>query len=222
MSFNIAIDGPAGAGKSTVARLAAEKLGFVYVDTGAMYRTIALYMLDHHVDVDDEKALADALLGIEVGIRYENGVQQMLLNGADVSGRIRTQEVSDQASITAAKPEVRAKLLNLQRDLAVRENVIMDGRDIGTRILPHAGLKIFLTASSGERARRRYAELLEKGERCDLEEIRKEIEERDYRDMHRAEAPLRQADDAVLVDTSDMSADEAADKIVSLARERMS
>lgn len=222
MSFNIAIDGPAGAGKSTVARLAAEKLGFVYVDTGAMYRTIALYMLDHHVDVDDEKTLADALSGIEVGIRYENGVQQMLLNGADVSGRIRTQEVSDQASITAAKPEVRAKLLNLQRDLAVRENVIMDGRDIGTRILPHAGLKIFLTASSGERARRRYAELLEKGERCDLEEIRKEIEERDYRDMHRAEAPLRQADDAVLVDTSDMSADEAADKIVSLARERMS
>lgn len=222
MSFNIAIDGPAGAGKSTVARLAAEKLGFVYVDTGAMYRTIALYMLDHHVDVDDEKTLADALSGIEVGIRYENGVQQMLLNGADVSGRIRTQEVSDQASITAAKPEVRAKLLNLQRDLAVRENVIMDGRDIGTRILPHAGLKIFLTASSGERARRRYAELLGKGERCDLEEIRKEIEERDYRDMHRAEAPLRQADDAVLVDTSDMSADEAADKIVSLARERMS
>ncbi len=221
MSFNIAIDGPAGAGKSTVAKMAAEKLGFVYVDTGAMYRTIALYMLDSHIDVDDGKALVDALGKIEIGIRYEDGVQRMLLNGADVSGRIRTKEVSAQASVTAVKPQVRAKLLDLQRNLAKKEDVIMDGRDIGTRILPDAGLKIFLTASSAERARRRFDELREKGEKCDYEEIRKEIEERDYRDMHREEAPLKQADDAVFLDTSDISAEEAADRIVSLAKERM-
>lgn len=221
MSFNIAIDGPAGAGKSTVAKMAAGKLGFVYVDTGAMYRTIALYMLDHQIDVDDEKALVDALGKIEIGIRYEDGAQQMLLNGVNVSGRIRTPEVSAQASVTAVKPQVRAKLLDLQRDLAKKEDVIMDGRDIGTRILPDAGLKIFLTASSAERARRRFAELQEKGQDCDYDEIKREIEERDYRDMHRAEAPLKQADDAAFLDTSDISAEEAADRIVSLAEERM-
>ena len=221
MSFNIAIDGPAGAGKSTVAKKVAGRLGFVYVDTGAMYRTIALYMLEHHVDVDDDKALREALGRIEIGITYENGVQQMLLNGENVSGRIRTQAVSDQASVTAVKPEVRAKLLDLQRDMARKKNVIMDGRDIGTNILPDAQLKVFLTAGSLARARRRYAELREKGEECDLDEIRREIEERDYRDSHRAEAPLRKADDAILVDTSDMDADQAADRIVSLAKERM-
>ena len=221
MSFNIAIDGPAGAGKSTVAKKVAGRLGFVYVDTGAMYRTIALYMLEYHVDVDDDKALREALGRIEIGITYENGVQQMLLNGENVSGRIRTQAVSDQASVTAVKPEVRAKLLDLQRDMARKNNVIMDGRDIGTNILPDAQLKVFLTAGSLERARRRYAELREKGEECDLDEIRREIEERDYRDSHRAEAPLRKADDAILVDTSDMDADQAADRIVSLAKERM-
>ena len=221
MSFNIAIDGPAGAGKSTVAKKVAGRLGFVYVDTGAMYRTIALYMLEHHVDVDDDKALREALGRIEIGIAYENGVKQMLLNGENVSGRIRTQAVSDQASVTAVKPEVRAKLLDLQRDMARKNNVIMDGRDIGTNILPDAQLKVFLTAGSLERARRRYAELREKGEECDLDEIRREIEERDYRDSHRAEAPLRKADDAILVDTSDMDADQAADRIVSLAKERM-
>ena len=186
-----------------------------------MYRTIALYMLEHHVDVDDDKALREALGRIEIGITYENGVQQMLLNGENVSGRIRTQAVSDQASVTAVKPEVRAKLLDLQRDMARKNNVIMDGRDIGTNILPDAQLKVFLTAGSLERARRRYAELREKGEECDLDEIRREIEERDYRDSHRAEAPLRKADDAILVDTSDMDADQAADRIVSLAKERM-
>ena len=159
MSFNIAIDGPAGAGKSTVAKKVAGRLGFVYVDTGAMYRTIALYMLEHHVDVDDDKALREALGRIEIGITYENGVQQMLLNGENVSGRIRTQAVSDQASVTAVKPEVRAKLLDLQRDMARKNNVIMDGRDIGTNILPDAQLKVFLTAGSLERARRRYAEI---------------------------------------------------------------
>ena len=221
MSFSIAIDGPAGAGKSTVARCAAQKLGFVYVDTGAMYRTIALYMLEHKVDVENQNALEEALSQIRIEVRYQDGMQQMLLNGVDVSGRIRTQEVSDQASVTAAKPAVREKLLNLQRDLARQENVIMDGRDIGTRILPDAPLKIFLTASSRERARRRYAELQQKGESCSLEEIQREIEERDDRDSHRAEAPLRQADDAVLLDTSDLSAEEAVDRIVNLAETAM-
>ena len=160
----------------------------------------------------EKNALEKALSQIEIGVRYQDGMQQMLLNGVDVSGRIRTQEVSDQASVTAAKPAVREKLLNLQRDLARQENVIMDGRDIGTRILPDAPLKIFLTASSRERARRRYAELQQKGEPCSLEEIQREIEERDDRDSHRAEAPLRQADDAVLLDTSDLSAEEAVDR----------
>lgn len=221
MSFNIAIDGPAGAGKSTVARKAARELGFVYVDTGAMYRTIALYMLDNHVDVDDETALKSALDKITIDVAYQDGVQQMLLNGVNVSGRIRTQAVSDQASITAVKPEVRAKLLDLQRNMAKKNNVIMDGRDIGTNILPNAQLKIFLTASSLERAKRRYNELQEKGQAESLEEIRREIEERDFRDSHRAEAPLRQAEDAVFLDTSSMDADQAAAKIVSLARERM-
>lgn len=221
MSFNIAIDGPAGAGKSTVARKAAAELGFVYVDTGAMYRTIALYMLDNHVDVDDETALKSALDKITIDVAYQDGVQQMLLNGVNVSGRIRTQAVSDQASITAVKPEVRAKLLDLQRNMAKKNNVIMDGRDIGTNILPNAQLKIFLTASSLERAKRRYNELQEKGQAESLEEIRREIEERDFRDSHRAEAPLRQAEDAVFLDTSSMDADQAAAKIVSLARERM-
>lgn len=220
MSFNIAIDGPAGAGKSTVARMAAGQLGSVYVDTGAMYRTIALYMLENKVDIDDEAALREALSKIEIGIRYEGGVQQMLLNGEDVSGKIRTPQVSAQASVTAALPEVRAKLLDLQRDLARKQDVIMDGRDIGTKILPDARLKIFLTASSAERARRRFAELQEKGQPCDYDQIKKEIEERDYRDMHRAEAPLTRAKDAVLLDTSDLNAQQAADKIVELARAR--
>lgn len=186
-----------------------------------MYRTIALYMLEHKVDVENQNALEEALSQIRIEVRYQDGMQQMLLNGVDVSGRIRTQEVSDQASVTAAKPAVREKLLNLQRDLARQENVIMDGRDIGTRILPDAPLKIFLTASSRERARRRYAELQQKGEPCSLEEIQREIEERDDRDSHRAEAPLRQADDAVLLDTSDLSAEEAVDRIVNLAETAM-
>ena len=172
MSFSIAIDGPAGAGKSTVARRAAQKLGFVYVDTGAMYRTIALYMLEHKVDVENQNALKEALSQIEIGVQYQDGMQQMLLNGVDVSGRIRTQEVSDQASVTAAKPAVRQKLLNLQRELAGHENVIMDGRDIGTRILPDAPLKIFLTASSRERARRRMRSFSRRGKPAVLKRFR--------------------------------------------------
>lgn len=221
MSFNIAIDGPAGAGKSTIAKLAAKELSFIYVDTGAMYRTIALALLRAHTDIEDAEALAAALAQIEVGISYEDGVQQVYLNGENVSGLIRTEEVSDMTSRSSAKPQVRAKLTDLQRDLARRENVLMDGRDIGTMILPQAQLKIFLTASVRTRAERRYRELAERGEVCTLQEIEKDIEERDYRDSHRETAPLRQAEDAVLIDSSDLTVDEVVRRIVELAKARM-
>ena len=221
MSFAIAIDGPAGAGKSTAARKAAENLNFIYVDTGAMYRTIGLYMLENQVSADNEDALKNALDQIQIELKYKDGVQCMFLNGEDVSGRIRTPEVSAQASVVAAVPEVREKLLDLQRSMAASQDVIMDGRDIGTHILPDAELKIFLTASVEERARRRYLELVEKGEECNIEDIRKDIADRDYRDMHRETAPLRQAEDAVLLDTSDMTLDEVVTEITRLAKERM-
>ena len=221
MSFAIAIDGPAGAGKSSAARQAAQKLQFVYVDTGAMYRTIALYMLENRVDTDDEEALKAALDSIRIELKYNDGVQCMYLNGEDVSGRIRTPEVSAQASVVAAIPAVRAKLLDLQRNMAASQNVLMDGRDIGTNILPDAELKIYLTASVEERARRRFLELTQKGEECSLEEIQKDIADRDWRDMHRETAPLKQAEDAVYLDTSDMTLDEVVERITQLAEERM-
>lgn len=221
MSFAIAIDGPAGAGKSSAARQAAQKLQFVYVDTGAMYRTIALYMLENRVDTDDEEALKAALDSIRIELKYKDGVQCMYLNGEDVSGRIRTPEVSAQASVVAAIPAVRAKLLDLQRNMAASQNVLMDGRDIGTNILPDAELKIYLTASVEERARRRFLELTQKGEECSLEEIQKDIADRDWRDMHRETAPLKQAEDAVYLDTSDMTLDEVVERITQLAEERM-
>lgn len=220
MSFNIAIDGPAGAGKSTIAKRVAEELGFIYVDTGAMYRTIALYLLRNQVDCEQEQELAAALEGMEISIAYENGEQQMKLNGENVTGLIRTEEVSRMARRSSAKPIVRAKLLELQRSLAARFDVLMDGRDIGTMILPDAQLKVYLTASIEARARRRYLEQQEKGEQCTLEKIEKDIEERDYRDMHRATAPLRQAEDAVRIDSSYMTIEEVVDKIKSLAAER--
>jgi cytidylate kinase len=221
MSFNIAIDGPAGAGKSTIARRAAAELGFIYVDTGAMYRAIALGLQRCGADIESEASLNAALDGIEVSIGYEGGEQQVFLNGENVSKQIRTEEVSRIASTTSAKPQVRAKLTDLQRDLARRENVLMDGRDIGTMILPEAQLKIYLTASTRTRAERRYKEQLERGVQCSLAEIEKDIEERDYRDMHRETAPLRQAEDAVLVDSSEMTIEEVAERIIALAKERM-
>lgn len=220
MSFNIAIDGPAGAGKSTIAKRVAKELGFIYVDTGAMYRTIALYLLTNQVDCEQEEQLAAALDNIEISIAYENGEQQMLLNGENVTGRIRTEEVGQMASRSSAKPIVRAKLLALQRSMAASSDVLMDGRDIGTMILPDAQLKIYLTASTAARAKRRYLELQEKGETCSLEEIEKDMEERDYRDMHRETAPLRQAEDAVLVDSSDMTIQQVVERIKALAAER--
>ena len=221
MSFNIAIDGPAGAGKSTIAKRAAKELSFIYVDTGAMYRSIALGLLRGGVDFEDTQALEKALEQIEVSIGYENHEQQVFLNQENVSGLIRTEEVSRMASAASAKPQVRAKLTELQRSLARREDVLMDGRDIGTMILPDAQLKIYLTASVHTRALRRYKELIERGEDCSLEDIEKDIEERDYRDMHRETAPLCQAEDAVLIDSSEMTIDEVVERIISLAKSRM-
>ncbi len=220
MGFNVAIDGPAGAGKSTVAKAAAKAAGLIYVDTGAMYRAIGLYLLRKGTDLHDEKAVEEKLPGIDVSIAYEDGVQKVLLNGEDVSSVIRTQEVGAAASVTSAYGAVRAKLLDLQRDLAKKQDVVMDGRDIGTNILPDAQLKIYLSASVAVRAKRRYDELVEKGEEAVLSEVEKEIEERDYRDMHREIAPLKKAEDAVFVDTSDLTIDQAVKAVLVLIFER--
>ena len=213
MAFNIAIDGPAGAGKSTIAKKLAADLGYVYVDTGAMYRAMAYYFLRHNIDAKDEKAIAAACPNVDVTITYENGEQQVLLNGENVNGVIRNEEVGNMASSTSVYPVVRKKLVELQRQLAKSADVIMDGRDIGTCVLPDAQVKIYLTASSATRAKRRYDELTEKGVSCDLAEIEKDIIDRDYRDMHRETSPLRQAEDAVLVDSSEMNIDEVVDAI---------
>ena len=213
MSMNIAIDGPAGAGKSTIAKRLAKKLGFIYVDTGAMYRAMAYYFLQHNIDAKDEKAIAAACPDVDVTITYENGEQQVLLNGENVNGVIRNEDVGNMASSTSVYPVVRKKLVELQRQLAKSADVIMDGRDIGTCVLPDAQVKIYLTASSATRAKRRYDELTEKGVSCDLAEIEKDIIDRDYRDMHRETSPLRQAEDAVLVDSSEMNIDEVVDAI---------
>lgn len=217
--FAIALDGPAGAGKSTVAQLAAKQLGMHYVDTGAMYRTLAYHILRKGADVKDEDAVAAALAPVEVKICYDGGIQKMFLAEEEVTGRIRTAEVGEAASIIAAYRPVREKLLNLQRELAERYEVIMDGRDIGTAVLPDAALKIYLTADARERGKRRFLELEEKepGKHC-LEEVIRNIQERDERDMNREIAPLRKAEDAVVLDTTCMSAREAAEEVVRLAR----
>lgn len=217
--MNIAIDGPAGAGKSTIARLAAKELGFVYVDTGAMYRAIALYLLDSKTDINDEAALKNALDNIHINIVYEAGVQHVFLDLQDVSTEIRSEKVGNMASTSSALPPVREKLLDLQRGIAAKNDVIMDGRDIGTNILPNAELKIYLTASVDVRAKRRYDELVLHGEKPDLEVIKKDIETRDYQDMNRDIAPLKQADDAVLIDSSEMTISEVVDEIIRLKKE---
>ena len=216
MAFNIAIDGPAGAGKSTIAKKLAADLGYVYVDTGAMYRAMAYYFLQNHIDASDEQAIAAACPKVDVTIQYTGGEQQVILNKENVNGVIRKEEVGNMASATSVYPVVRTKLVELQRQLAAKENVIMDGRDIGTCVLPNAQVKIYLTASVETRAERRYQELLEKGAACDLEVIKKDIADRDYQDMHREISPLKQAEDAILVDSSDMSIDEVVEKILSL------
>ena len=217
--YSIAIDGPAGAGKSTIAKAIAEDIGFIYVDTGAMYRAIALYFLRKGIDGHDRKLVAAECPNIHVTLEYdEEGKQQVILNGENVTGYIRKEEVGKMASVTSAVPEVRAALLDLQRDMAKTSDILMDGRDIGTCILPNADVKIFLTASAEERARRRYLELQLKGDNTPYDVVLADIKERDYRDTHRDIAPLKQADDAVYLDTSNMTIEEAAAKVVELAK----
>ena len=221
MGFNVAIDGPAGAGKSTIAKRLAKELGFVYVDTGAMYRAIGLYMLKNSVDGSDEAAVSEAVKNVEVTLSYEDGVQCVYLNGEDVSGMIRTEEVSALASQTSAYQAVREKLLDLQRTMAKNKDVLMDGRDIGTTILPNADVKIYLTASVETRAKRRYDEYIAKGQTCDLAEIEEDIKTRDHNDMTRKISPLKKADDAIEVDSSNMNIDEVVETIKNICKEKM-
>ncbi len=206
--MNIAIDGPAGAGKSTIAKAVAKELGYIYVDTGAMYRAIALYIIENKIDVEDAVKVSEACDVIDIKIKYENGIQQVYLNGRNVSQDIRKEEVGNMASKAAAKKSVRDRLLSLQRNIAAENDVVMDGRDIGTFVLPNAEFKYYLTASVKTRAERRYKELLEKGEKPDMAQIEADIEKRDYQDMHRDIAPLKQAEDAIYIDSSDMTIDE--------------
>ena len=216
--MNIAIDGPAGAGKSSIAKLVAKKLNYVYVDTGAMFRTMALFFLNENLNVRDEAVVTGNCDHIQIAIEYQDGEQHIFLNNTDVSIDIRREEVGNTASVIAKYPAVREKLLHLQRELAATNDVIMDGRDIGTVVLPQAECKIYLTASSRVRAERRYKELADKGENCDLREIEEDIIARDEQDMNRKIAPLTQADDAVLIDSSDMSIEEVVKRICELAK----
>lgn len=220
MAYNIAIDGPAGAGKSTIAKKVSANLGFVYVDTGAMYRAMAVYFLDNGIDTDNEEEVGKACNDVRIVIEYKDGAQQVILNGDNITGRLRTEEVGNTASKTAVYPEVRKKLVELQKELARTTDVVMDGRDIGTCVLPDAICKIYLTASVETRALRRLNELQEKGMAADLEVIKKDIADRDYRDMNRDVSPLKQAEDAVLVDSSDMGIEEVTEKIISIFKEK--
>lgn len=208
MSINIAIDGPAGAGKSTIAKRVAKNRGYIYVDTGAMYRAMALYLLREKIEASDSAAIEAACENADISIEYRNGEQVVLLNGENVNAYLRTEEVGNMASASSVNGKVRAKLQQLQQKLAATADVVMDGRDIGTAVLPNADVKIYLTASSLVRAKRRYAELLAKGEDADIAKIEEDIIERDHRDMTRKLNPLTQAADAVLVDSSDMTIDE--------------
>ena len=219
--INIAIDGPAGAGKSTIAKLVAAKKNYIYVDTGAMYRAMALYLYRNGIDADDSAAISSRCGEPDITIEYRDGEQVVLLNGENVNSQLRTPQVSDMASRSSVNPDVRQKLMELQQELARRENVVMDGRDIGTVVLPDAQVKIFLTASVEVRAKRRYLEEIGKGMQADLDEIAVQIKERDERDMNRPVAPLKQADDAVLVDTSDLTIDEVVEKILAIIDEKI-
>ena len=219
MSVNIAIDCPAGAGKSTIAKAVAKELEFIYVDTGAMYRAMALHLLRQGIVPGEEAQMDAACENAEISIVYENGAQQVLLNGENVTGDLRREEVGNMASVSSARPRIREKLVELQRVLASQTDVVMDGRDIGTCVLPDADVKIYLTASARTRALRRCRELEEKGVSCVLEEIEADINDRDYRDMTREISPLRKAEDAVLVDSSEMSIEEVKEAIIRLYRE---
>lgn len=213
MRNNVAIDGPAGAGKSTIAKKIAKDKGYIYVDTGAMYRAMGLYVIRNKVDGNNEDAVNAICDQVEISIAYENNEQIVYLFDENINAFLRTEEVGKMASKVATYPKVRLKLVELQRELAKKQNVVMDGRDIGTYVLPNANKKIFLTASSFVRAERRYKELTEKGIDCDFDEIEEEIIKRDKQDSERKMAPLKQAEDAVLVDTSDLSIEEVVNKI---------
>lgn len=215
MVKNIAIDGPAGAGKSTVAKLVAKKVGSIYVDTGAMYRAMALYLLRTGVNKDNAAEIEAACENADISIEYVDGQQQVILNGENVNAYLRTEEVGNMASVSSTNLKVRQKLVSLQQKLASEKSVVMDGRDIGTVVLPSAQVKIYLTASSRERAKRRFEELEAKGMECDIDKIEADIIERDERDMTRENSPLKQAEDAHLVDSSNMTIEEVVDTILS-------
>ena len=218
--FAVAIDGPAGAGKSTLAKKLSEKLGVIYVDTGAMYRAMALYMIRKNVDPEDAAALSAECRTADITLDFVNGEQQVFLNGENVSPLIRTEEVSAMASRSSVNPDVRAKLVELQRKLAGERSLVMDGRDIGTVVLPDAAVKIYLTASTAVRAKRRYDELKARGEECELSQIEADIIARDERDMNREISPLKQAEDAVLLDSSELTVDEVEARMMEIVREK--
>lgn len=217
MSYSIAIDGPAGAGKSTIAKMIAKKRELIYVDTGAMYRAMALYLIRKGIQPEETERISEECVHADITIRYENKEQVVYLNGENVNAYLRTEEVGNMASKSSVNPRVREKLVSLQQKLAATAEVIMDGRDIGTVVLPNADVKIYLTASTTVRAKRRYDELAAKGENPDFDSIEADIKERDYRDMHRDISPLKQAEDAILVDTSDMTIEEVVDRIIEIA-----
>jgi len=219
--ISIAIDGPAGAGKSSLARAAAKELGFIYVDTGALYRTLGLKFLNTNTSVEDERSAIELLKSTEADIRFVDGEQHVFLDGEDVTALIRTPEVSMAASKSSALPPVRAFLLEKQRELARKNNVLMDGRDIGTVVLPDATVKIFLTASAEERARRRYLELTEKGQAVEYQDVYEDMVKRDYDDSHRAIAPLKPAEDSVTVDTTGLAIEQSLELLLNTIRERM-
>jgi cytidylate kinase len=221
MGYSVAIDGPAGAGKSTIAKRVAKERDFIYIDTGAMFRAMAIHFLRCGIAADDHEKISNAVKDVSVTISYVNGEQQVFLNGENVTGQLRTEEVGNMASAGSVVGDVRKKLLELQRNLAASANVVMDGRDIGTVVLPNADVKVYLTASVEVRAQRRYKELIEKGQTADLEKIKKDIEERDYRDMNREIAPLRQAEDAVLVDTTEIGLEESIELMINTIKERL-
>jgi cytidylate kinase len=218
MGYSIAIDGPAGAGKSTIAKLISKKKGYIYVDTGAMYRAMALYFIEEGITADKQDKISEMAGNVDVTISYENGEQIVWLNGRNVNGLIRTEEVGKMASASSVNKDVRKKLVELQQALAAKESVVMDGRDIGTCVLPNANVKVYLTADPHVRAIRRYEELKAKGQSPDLDTIEKDIIDRDYQDMHRELSPLRQAEDATLLDSSNMTIEEVADAIIALCR----
>ncbi|MBQ9644346.1 MAG: (d)CMP kinase [Lachnospiraceae bacterium] len=218
---SIAIDGPAGAGKSTVAKLTARKTGYIYVDTGAMYRAMALFLIRRGIGAEDAEAISRVSQEADISIEYRDGEQVVLLDGENVNAFLRTEEVGKMASASSVNADLRRKLVELQQELGARTSVVMDGRDIGTVVLPHAAVKIFLTASVEERAMRRFKELQAKGEPADLDTIAKDIEERDYRDSHRAVSPLKQAEDAILIDSSKMTAEEVAEQILAIWQQVM-